>query len=130
MAKTIEEKVIDLEKQKFSLTQTIAIFEHEINELLDKKKRVQDKINEITEDQKDLVGKEDQFKTSYGTFFWKKTTVCNIIDKELIPDDYIKTKTTTTVDKAGIKKRIEAGEEIPGAEVVNNFNFQIKKNKE
>ena len=53
----------------------------------------------------------------------KKT---EIIDESLIPDEYMNTKITKTPDKTAIKKAIEAGAEVAGAQVVDNTTISIK----
>ena len=53
----------------------------------------------------------------------KKT---NIIDESLIPKEYMNVKTTTTPDKTAIKKAIEAGKKVAGAELVANSTITIK----
>ena len=53
----------------------------------------------------------------------KKT---EIIDESLIPDEYMNTKITKTPDKTAIKKAIEAGTEVAGAQVVDNTTITIK----
>ena len=53
----------------------------------------------------------------------KKT---EIIDESLIPQEYLKTKITYTPDKTAIKKAIEEGKQVAGAEVVDNATITIK----
>ena len=53
----------------------------------------------------------------------KKT---EIIDESLIPEEYMNTKITKTPDKTAIKKAIEAGAEVAGAQVVENTTISIK----
>lgn len=53
----------------------------------------------------------------------KKT---NIINESLIPKEYMNVKTTTTPDKTAIKKAIEAGKKVAGAELVANSTITIK----
>ena len=59
------------------------------------------------------------FKLSY-----RKSKAVNITSFEELPDDFL--KVTTTIDKAGIRKALTEGEEVAGAELVENTNLQIK----
>ena len=59
------------------------------------------------------------FKLSY-----RKSKAVNITSFEELPDDFL--KVTTTIDKAGIRKALTDGEEVAGAELVENTNLQIK----
>ena len=43
----------------------------------------------------------------------------SIDDESKVPDDLINVKTTITADKKEILKRLKAGEEIPGASMIN-----------
>ncbi len=61
----------------------------------------------------------DLFKLSY-----RKSKAVNITSFEALPDNFL--KVTTTIDKAGIKKALTDGEEVAGAELVENMNLQIK----
>lgn len=49
-----------------------------------------------------------------------------ITDLKLLPDAYVKTKTETAPDKQAIKKAIEAGESIPGAELEAKRSLIVK----
>ena len=49
----------------------------------------------------------------------KPSKSVDILDKDLIPEEYIKTTITTTPIKADISKAIKAGEMIPGAQLID-----------
>lgn len=55
----------------------------------------------------------------------KKTMRCVLIDETLIPEQFIKTKTETSISKTDIAKAIESGETVPGAEMQANYSVQI-----
>lgn len=55
----------------------------------------------------------------------KKTMRCVLTDETLIPEQFIKTKTETSVSKADITKAIKAGEEVPGAKLQPNYSVSI-----
>ena len=47
------------------------------------------------------------------------------MDIDLIPKEFMKTKTTEAPAKAEIKKAIKAGNEIPGAVLVEYRNIKV-----
>ena len=53
----------------------------------------------------------------------KKT---EITDESLIPEEYLNIKVTKTPDKTAIKKAIEEGKQVAGAQVVDNTTITIK----
>ena len=57
---------------------------------------------------------------------WRKSQAVEIVDEFKIPDDYIKVKYQTQIDKEAIKEKLKAGEEIPGAILVTRQNLSIK----
>lgn len=56
----------------------------------------------------------------------RKSKRVGITDESAIPDDFTTVKTTIAPDKAKIKKAIEAGERVPGACIVEDYNLQLK----
>lgn len=56
----------------------------------------------------------------------RDTKKTEITDESLIPEEYMNTKITKTPDKTAIKKAIEAGTEVAGAQVVDNTTITIK----
>lgn len=57
---------------------------------------------------------------------WRKSNKTVIKDPLQIPKDYIKVKTEEVIDKTRIKKAILSGTAVPGAELVESQNVQIK----
>ena len=51
-----------------------------------------------------------------------------IIDNALIPQKFLRTKTVTTTapDKPAIKEAIKAGEDVPGAMLVDSVSLTVK----
>lgn len=128
--KRVIEKLMLLEDSKHNINQAILDLDHEINEAQNRRNLLTAKLEEITLEQSDLVPKGKLIKTNFGSFSWKKTTVCNILNKDLLDEIYLKpVPATTKVDKIKIKKDIESGIEVPGAEVKDNYTFQIKPKK-
>lgn len=63
-----------------------------------------------------LASPEKEFKGIYSSIKpKKKPIICTIFNENLIPLEFIKTKTETSIDVAGIKKKLSSGEEVEGA---------------
>lgn len=56
----------------------------------------------------------------------RHTKATEIDDIALVPDRFKMTKVETVVDKTKVKNAIQAGEEVPGAFLVENVSLQIK----
>ena len=67
-----------------------------------------------------------KFETPKAKISYRKSVSVNVTDSTLIPQSYMTIKTTTTPDKKEIKKAIENGFKINGAELQINYNMQIK----
>lgn len=70
----------------------------------------------------------DNRKFTAGSFVvgLRKSSAVNITDENIIPAEYVWTKTTTNIDKVAIKNAIKNGTEVPGAEIKENTNLTIK----
>lgn len=67
----------------------------------------------------------EKFNSPRVAIGWRKSAQLHIIDIDKLPKKYLKFA-APTADKTGIKKAIEAGENIEGAEIVRINNIQIK----
>lgn len=56
----------------------------------------------------------EYFKIKYN----KNPPRVDIVDPDMIPSDFVKITTTETISKADIKKEIQAGRNVPGAELI------------
>lgn len=65
-------------------------------------------------------------ETTRNVIALRKSRVTNIVDEFALPEEYFKKEVKVTPNKAEIKKAIESGVEVPGAEVVDNFTLQLK----
>jgi hypothetical protein len=61
---------------------------------------------------------------SRSALSWRRSESIEITDESLIPIDYIRTK--IEIDKAGIKRAMKDGIEIPGSKIKVKMNLQIK----
>ena len=56
----------------------------------------------------------------------KNPAALDLFDTSAIPDEYKRTETVTTIDKAAIKKAITAGKQVMGARVISGTRLVIK----
>jgi hypothetical protein len=56
----------------------------------------------------------------------RRSEAVEIEDEELLPRDLVRVKTSTSPDKTEIKKRIKAGDAIPGARLENRVSWTIR----
>lgn len=66
-----------------------------------------------------------KFKTPRVAIAYRKSESVNVSDIWKIPDDYLKYKDPEP-DKTKIKSALKAGVSIPGVELIENRNIQIK----
>lgn len=71
------------------------------------------------------VGK-DKISTPKVALSFRKSTSVLITDETLIRDDLFNVKMTKTPNKTAISKLLKAGESVPGAEIIESQNIQIK----
>ena len=50
----------------------------------------------------------------------------DIVDETELPLQFLRTKTTVEADKKAIGEKLKAGEEVPGARLVENLNVRLK----
>lgn len=63
---------------------------------------------------------------SFAAKFAKNPPRVDIWDEAQIPQDYLRTKTTTEPDKTAIKAAIQAGREVPGAKLEQSESLRLK----
>ena len=57
---------------------------------------------------------------------YRRSNSVNITDINSLPKEFIKTKIEESPDKTAIKKAIDNGQIVNGAEIVTNYNIQVK----
>lgn len=70
------------------------------------------------------IGKK--LETIHFKISWRKSTSVNIINEELIGEEFKKEKITVSLDKKAIGDKLKAGEIVAGAELEEKQNLQIK----
>ena len=68
----------------------------------------------------------EKFKTARCAVSYRKTQAVNIVDETLIPNEYLRFKTTSAPDKTAIKDAIKAGKDVPGAMLEERQSMTIK----
>ena len=67
-----------------------------------------------------------KFETAKTSLSFRKSSVVQINDELLVPEEFMKVKTEKKPDKTAIANRIKGGEFVPGCELVVKNNLQIK----
>lgn len=68
----------------------------------------------------------EKFETPKVKVSFRSSEAVEITDESLLPKDYIRVKTETAPDKVAIKEALKHSFIVPGAELVQNKNIQIK----
>lgn len=69
---------------------------------------------------------EAKKETARAAYSFRTSKKVEITDEALIPKDFITEVVEYKVDKTKIKETISTGTEVPGAQIVENKNLQIK----
>ena len=71
-----------------------------------------------------LCGKK--FETAKTSLSFRKSSVVQISDELLVPEEFMKIKTEKKPDKTAIANWIKSGNFVPGCELIEKQNLQIK----
>ena len=96
----------------------------EEKKLADRRRVCENKANRLKEYLSGYLAGE-KFKTPRVAISYRKSESVNVSDIGKIPDDYLKYKDPEP-DKTKIKSALKAGVSIPGVELIENRNIQIK----
>ena len=99
--------------------------DEEIKRLQALKKRNNNTVTRLKDTLLVAVKTFGDFEIGTQKFGTRKSSSVNIIDAEKVPAKFKTITTTTSISKADVKKAINNGEEVPGAEVVENKNLKI-----
>lgn len=69
---------------------------------------------------------DTKLETARVALSFRKSESVVIEDQAALPVEFLKVKMTETADKAAIKKALKAGQQVAGAQLVENKNLQIK----
>lgn len=73
-----------------------------------------------------LVLNGSKFESSKNVISYRKSKSVDITNESLIPEDYIKEEVVYKYNKTDIKHALECGLQVPGAELIEKQNIQIK----
>lgn len=131
-----ENELNDLEMERDKKLESIGLY---IKELAAEAEAIKAEIAKLTERMRTVVNKQkrlldylrkslngEKFKTARLLVSYRKTRSAQILDENIIPDEYKRFKTTSEPNKDAIKKAIDSGKEVPGAIVVENINMTVK----
>ena len=68
----------------------------------------------------------DKIETALMKLFFRKSESLEVLDDSLVPEQYKLSRVVVNPDKILIKKIIKSGEDVPGCEIVEKLNLQIK----
>lgn len=68
----------------------------------------------------------DKYESATVKISFRKSTQVNIFDEKALPEAFVTEVITTKADKTAIKKAIQSGVVVTGAELLENRNIQIK----
>ena len=84
------------------------------------------KASELTEYLVMMMPEHENMTTKRAKIGWRKSMKVTITDEQEIPASYVKVKEVRSVDKAEIRKQLKEGLTIPGSELTECQNIQIK----
>ena len=91
----------------------------------DSVKKCMERMKQHLADSMLAVGK-DKISTAKAALSFRKSVQVNITSDAMVPDDLCKVVIDRKPDKTAIGKLLKAGETVPGAELVENMNLQVK----
>ena len=116
------EKLENIEYLKRDNKSKIDTLADEIKRLQGRKKSFENANDNLTKLQ-DYLLQGEKLKTDKFTFSYRKSKVVNIVDEDLIPDEYKKIE--YKVDKMKLKKILEK-EKIQGAELIEKKSLSVR----
>lgn len=91
----------------------------------DSVKKCMERMKQHLADSMLAVGK-DKISTAKAALSFRKSVQVNIVNDVEVPDDLCKVVIDRKPDKTAIGKLLKSGETVPGAELVENMNLQVK----
>lgn len=131
----LAERLNALTVEKNEKIKSVVVYLDDLNGKLESIREKLDNYNKIKKSlEREITGLTDYllfatdkqgFKDDEIEMKVKKTMRCVLTDETLIPEQFIKTKTETSISKTDITKAIKAGEIVPGTEMQANYSVQI-----
>lgn len=128
LAGELDEKLENVACYIKDLRGEAAKFKAEEATLAARRKQVESRakwLSNYLQGQLEAVGRE-KFETVRCKLGFSKSSKVNVLDMDLLPEEYRRVVTTVEPDKKAMLPRLRAGEVIPGAELQESRTFQIK----
>lgn len=124
----VEGKLEDYVNVMYQFNADITMISGEQNRLAEKKKRVERGLERLKQRVIDYMNATNQDKVRAGIFNLsiRNSKAVNVTDMDKLSERFVRTTTSTEPDKTEIKKAIEAGEKVSGAELVINQSLSVK----
>lgn len=107
-----------------NLLSDAAAIKEEKNKLAERQRVCENKANSLKEYLSGFLGGQ-KFKTARVAISYRRSRSVDVQDMTAVPEAFLKCA-DPTVDKTGVKKALESGEEVPGCVLVESQNIQIK----
>ena len=120
-----EEKIDNTALYIKNLKSESAMIKAEVDKLNARKKAVDKNADRISEWLKFNLHGEKRTSGNYKISY-RKSTAVEVLNLELLQDEYRTIKTTVAANKTAIKKAIKAGEEVTGALLIEKSNMEVK----
>ena len=69
---------------------------------------------------------QSKFESPKVAFSFRKSTKVEVVNLDLVPEEYIKTEIKKSADKTAIGRLLKADQAVPGCELITSQNLQIK----
>lgn len=103
----------------------IDAYKLEINRLKERKERLESKLARFESYLADCLAGE-VWEDGTHSIKWRKSEHIEVLDEDQVPAAYCRRKVTYEVDKVVAKKDIKSGATVPGLELREEYNLQIK----
>lgn len=110
----LEERAAELKAQEAELLANRRVLEGNIEEL---KSIIIDTCENVTS----IVDSDEDIMITF-----RNSANCEIVDEDLIPEEYLATKITKSPDRRAIMRAIDSGISVPGAKIIRKRNVTIK----
>lgn len=67
-----------------------------------------------------------RIETAHYTIGTRTTDAVQVLDESAVPSDYLRVKTSMSVDKAAVKRDLKAGVDVPGCALVKNVHLSVR----
>jgi hypothetical protein len=121
-----DEKILNIARYMKGLDAEAKAFTDEIKKLQARKQSFENKYDYLWNYICNHADKGKKIEDKTTVISWRKSESVQIVNDNDIPEGFIKVKVERSPDKLAIKEAIKLGSVVPGAELVENLNLQIK----